>query len=312
MRAILELGLQLGIALSVLASCLFGALYYFSTLLSPLKGEEIFGWRMLLTLPCVTVFLVWNNDWDIVRNIASRLRRTPLLLIGMLTTSALLAAQLFLFLWAPINGSAMSVSLGYFLMPLTLLIAGQVLYRESLSPMQWLATAFAAIGALHELISNGSFSWETAVVAIGYPMYFILRKELKTNDVGGMWFDMMLMSPVAARFALGSGEISATITSHLSLLYLLPLLAILSAAAFISYVISAKGLPMGLFGLLGYVEPVLMVGVAVMIGESLQIDQYATYFPIWAAVIVLVIEGVMTLYAKRNRASHHGAPSDFN
>ena len=35
-----------GIVLSVMASVLFGVMYYFTSLLKPLDGEEIFGWRM--------------------------------------------------------------------------------------------------------------------------------------------------------------------------------------------------------------------------------------------------------------------------
>src|SRR5260370_40188064 len=39
-----------GVALSIASSCLFAGLYYHATLLIPLDGEDIFGWRMLLTL----------------------------------------------------------------------------------------------------------------------------------------------------------------------------------------------------------------------------------------------------------------------
>ncbi len=44
-------------------------------------------------------------------------------------------------------------------------------------------------------------------------------------------------------------------------------------------------LPMALFGILGYVEPVLIVAVAVLLlGESLSAQQLGTYGPIWVAV----------------------------
>lgn len=48
-----------GILLSLSASVLFGYLYYFSTLLQPLGGEDIFGFRIIFTLPFViaAVFL---------------------------------------------------------------------------------------------------------------------------------------------------------------------------------------------------------------------------------------------------------------
>ena len=47
-----------GIALSVLASVLFAVMYFYTSLLAPLTGVEIFGWRMLLTLPCMTLFML--------------------------------------------------------------------------------------------------------------------------------------------------------------------------------------------------------------------------------------------------------------
>ena len=46
-----------GILISLLASLLFGYMYYFSTLLKPLSGTDIFGYRMLFTFPFV-VFAV--------------------------------------------------------------------------------------------------------------------------------------------------------------------------------------------------------------------------------------------------------------
>ena len=63
-----------GIVLSVLASSLFGVMYYFTSLLWPLSGAEIFGWRMLLTLPCMTLFMCFSGDWRLVPVIFSRLR----------------------------------------------------------------------------------------------------------------------------------------------------------------------------------------------------------------------------------------------
>ncbi|MFR0672078.1 EamA family transporter RarD [Enterobacterales bacterium AW_CKDN230030176-1A_HGKHYDSX7] len=291
--------MRFGVLLCVLACALFGALYYFTTLLAPLQGQQIFGWRMLLTVPCVTAFLMFSGEWSQVRAILSQVRRAPWLIVVMLATSALLGAQLFLFLWAPLNGAAMSVSLGYFLMPLTMLVASHFIWRERLSSWQRLAALIAAVGAGHEAIASASFSWETALVALGYPLYFVIRRLFGTDHIGGMWFDMTLLLPVAGYFAVLDQDSLRAVIHTPDLWYLLPALAVLSAAAFICYLSAARRLPLGLFGLLGYVEPVLMVGVALLLGESLAADQYWTYGPIWLAVSVLVAEGAMTLLRER-------------
>lgn len=51
---------------------------------------------------------------------------------------------------------------------------------------------------------------------------------------------------------------------------------------------ASRVLPFGLFGLLGYVEPVLIFFVALILGEQIQAEEWPTYIPIWIAVAVLV------------------------
>lgn len=60
-------------------------------------------------------------------------------------------------------------------------------------------------------------------------------------------------------------------------------------------------LPFSLFGLLSYVEPVLLVGVALLLGESIGRDEWLTYLPIWLAVVVLMIEGAKHVLTQRRR-----------
>ena len=128
-----------GIVSSVMASFLFAVMYFYTSLLSPLDGEEIFGWRMLLTMPCVTLFMLISRDWPLVTGLLARIRQTPMLLLGLCATSALMGVQLWLFLWAPLHGRSLEVSLGYFLLPLSMVLTGRVVYRERLSRLQKLA-----------------------------------------------------------------------------------------------------------------------------------------------------------------------------
>ncbi len=83
---------------------------------------------------------------------------------------------------------------------------------------------------------------------------------------------------------------------------LIPVLGAISASALIAYVLASRLLPFSLFGLLSYVEPVLLVGVALLLGETIGPDQWLTYLPIWAAVLVLVLEGFKHLLRQRRRS----------
>lgn len=288
-----------GVVLSVLASVLFGVMYFYTSLLKPLGGEEIFGWRMLLTVPCVTVFLLFSGDWHLVKKIAGRIRQRPALLIGIALCSLLLGAQLLVFMWAPLHGRSLQVSMGYFLLPLTMVVTGRIVYGERLSRLQKIAAFCAMVGVANELLNRGSFAWETLLVAVGYPLYFVLRRKLATDNLGGLWFDMAFMLPISVWFIING---DASVVEQFPMLYLLiPVLGLISASALVSYIVASRLLPFSLFGLLSYVEPVLLVGVALLLGESIGRDEWMTYLPIWLAVLVLIFEGCKHVLVQRRR-----------
>ncbi|MFG0407634.1 EamA family transporter RarD [Pseudomonas sp. NY5710] len=291
-----------GIVSSVVASCMFAVMYFYTSLLRPLDGEEIFGWRTLLTLPCLTLFMLVSKDWKRVGQLLGRVRRTPVLLLGMLGTSWLMGVQLWLFLWAPLHGRSLEVSMGYFLLPLAMVLTGRLVYGERLSRLQAVAVASAALGVGHEIYQHGSFAWETLVVVTGYPVYFVLRRRCGTDHLGGLWCDMCLLLPWALYFVIQGPLSSADLQAHPGLYALIPLLGAISACALIAYVLASRLLPFSLFGLLSYVEPVLLVGVALLLGETIGPDQWLTYLPIWAAVLVLVLEGFKHLLRQRRRS----------
>jgi len=286
-----------GVVLSVSSTSLFAGLYYYATLLHPLNGEEIYGLRMLLTLPFVTLFMMLSKEWHRVGTIIKRMRDKPSLVLGVIVSSALLGVQQWLFLWAPLNGSALQVSLGYFLLPLTMLAVGRILYREQPSSLQKIAGFIAALGVGHAVYQAGAFSWEALLVCLGFPAYFVLRKTLSTDNLGGLWFDMLCTLPVALWFIFRTPSTIASFSDKPSLYALVLILAAVSAAAFMCYVVASKLLPFSLFGLLGYVEPVLMVLVALVLGEQIGADEWFTYVPIWAAVGILVLDGLRHIRA---------------
>ena len=162
-----------GVALSIVSSCLFAILYYYATLLAPLSGKEIFGWRMLLMLPCITAFLVLSGEWRHVNAVWQCLRRKPQMLVSLFLSSFLLGMQQWLFMWAPLNGHGLDVSLGYFLLPLVMLLVGRILYGDRLTSTQKIAALCDAIGAVNELYQVGHLSWSTLLVAFGFPLYFV-------------------------------------------------------------------------------------------------------------------------------------------
>ncbi len=71
------------------------------------------------------------------------------------------------------------------------------------------------------------------------------------------------------------------------------LLAALGTVAFLLYLAARSRLPFGLFGLLTYLEPVLLVVVSVVaLGEPLLAADAVTFGPIVAALLLLAGAGL--------------------
>ena len=281
----------LGIALSVLASLLFGGLYYYAVVLHPLQGPAIFGWRIVLGFPLITLGIMLAARWPLVRSLLQRMAREPKLLAGLVVTAHLMAMQMVLFMWAPLNGHGLPTTLGYFLMPLAMVLVGKVVYHEELSRLQWLAVLLAAVGVGHALVRGGDLSWSTAVVVIGYPVYFMVRRALGVPALASFWVETLCMLPLAV-WLLADQPIAQQLAERPMLWALLPLLGLMSALAVGSYLAASTRLPMGLFGLLGYVEPALLFIVSLLIGEHFSSSALFTYGPIALALLALGLDGL--------------------
>jgi len=290
-----------GIAYSVLASVTFGVLYYYTQLLGAFDSEQTFGWRIIATLPFLTLFMWFSGDLFHIKAILKRVIAAPGLLLLLMITSVLTSVQLWIFLWEPMHGRGLQVSLGYFLLPLVLVLAGSVLYGEKLSKFQALAVFLAMLGVGHEIWRLGSIAWETALVAIGYTAYFVIRKQIKTDNLGGFWWDMIIILPVAIFFTQTGDTSYFKFLEQPSLALVVMGLGLFSAIGLGCYLLASRYLPLILFGLLGYLEPVLLALVSFALGEKIGEEEWLTYILIWLAVLVLVIEGANHLVQQKRR-----------
>lgn len=281
-----------GVTLSVLASVLFAVLSGYVTLLKPLDGLAIFAWRIIWTFPGVLVVVTLRGMWPKMLALLARVRNEPLLWLVLPAMAALLGAQLWLFLWAPLHGQAMAVSMGYFLLPLTMVLVGRVLYGEHLYRLQWVAVGCATVGALHELWQTHAFAWPTLLVAFGYPPYFILRRWTRLEAVTGFALETGLMWPIAVLMLWQLGPEGYGVLNRPVFWLLLPGLGVISTIALVCYLTASRLLPLGVLGILGYVEPVLLFVLAItLLSEPLTLSALFTYVPIWLAVLLICLHG---------------------
>ncbi|MEX6504201.1 EamA family transporter RarD [Pseudomonas zhanjiangensis] len=290
-----------GVALSLLASALFALIPGYVQQLQPLDGIQVFAQRVLWSIPVILLLVALSRQWTVLFAVFGRLRQEPLLLAALPLSALLIGVQWGLFVWAPLAGRMLDVSLGYFLLPLAMVLAGRVFYGERLRPLVKVAVACAVVGVLHELWLTRAFSWVTLVTALGYPPYFMLRRWMRLDALSGFILEMLMLAPLALWLIVAWGT-PGVFDQAPQLWWLLPGLGLLGTLAFAAMMASSRLLPMGLFGILSYVEPVLLFAVSlVFLGEQFNPAQWMTYLPIWLAVILVGWDSARLLHKQARR-----------
>ena len=275
-----------GYAFSVGASTLFALIPWYLQLLSPLGGNVLFGHRLLVQLVCALMIVIAIRQMPALLACLSSPRRLAILLL----TAPLIALQWWLFFWAPVNGYTVDMAMGYFFLPLTMAFTGRLVFAERLRPLQWFALLFAIAGVSFELWSTGTFSWVTLLVCLGYPPYFILRRRLPVDTRLNFAAENVLLLPVGLLFltiAASNGERLVPDADY-GLLLLFGAGAI-GTVAMLMFLAASTRLSFTVFGLLGYLEPVLLMAVALFaLGESISQEQFFSY-GLFTASIALVV-----------------------
>lgn len=291
-----------GVLASLIASGLFAAIFLLAGLLTGWGSEEIFGWRVILTLATLApvLFLMpWGRAQ--LRALVSELKAHPWRIPLGLLASVLVGLQLWVFMWAPINGMAVSVSLGYFLLPLVMVLVGRFVFGERLSRAQRIAVLCAAVGVAGKIIFSGPLAWPTLLVCLGYPVYFVMRRWARLDSLAAFAVELVVLLPAGVYFVLtgahGLGGPPLFSPGFLST----AAIGILGALAMFLFLGASRMLPLSIFGLMSYVEPVLLLVVALLLGEQLMAAEAFTYLPVVIALLVLAIDGYRSTRALPGR-----------
>lgn len=282
--------LSAGVMLALLSNVLFGVLYVYGKWLSPLSGTDIFLWRMVMMWMCLTAFLVVSGKFGLVMGDLKAIKGLKSW-AWLLIPTPIFASQLWLFMWSPVNGQGVQVSMGYFLFPLVMVLAGAMM-GERLTRLQWLAVALAGMGVASEIIRTGQVSVATFWVCLTYPIYYVMRRKQGVRALTGLWLDVTLIAPVCLALILMNGNWQTVVFDELLLLKTVGL-GVVSVLALQFNLEANRLLPTSLFGLLGYLEPALLFLLAVtVLGGTFEWQMLTSFGLIWMAILCLLVQGL--------------------
>ncbi|MCG9555289.1 EamA family transporter RarD [Vibrio sp. Isolate31] len=293
-----------GIAASILCSMLFACIPAYVQIHPDMGPSLIEGgdshWlatqRIIWSTILFFILLFLTKRLPLLWESLKKWRKWP----KYITSAVLVAPQYWLFVWAPANGETLNLALGYFTMPIVMILIGCFYYKDSLSKLQKVACYFALAGTLYAYVWASGLSWVVLVVALGYPIYFMFRKTNPMPTDIGLAVDHIMMLPwaILSMFYLYPAEHFMNLQASSYLFYLG--LAIVSVTPMLLYLFAYSKLPVSLFGLMGYVEPTFIFIVGLLIGNSVRLYEVPTYLFISCALVVVVIDGFKRIKASKS------------
>ncbi len=289
--------LLIGTGFAILSNVLFGVIYAYGKWLAPLSGTGVFLWRMLMMWACLMCFLLLTGKF---KSIISELK--PMKASGwfwLLLPTPIFASQLWLFMYAPLHGLGVQVSMGYFLFPLAMVMAG-CLSGEKLSPLQKLAVGLAVCGVVAEFMRLGELGVASLWVCLTYPIYYVLRKREGIGALRGVFVDTTLIAPVCLWWLIAQDSLSLWTVAGSGVLSLKVVgLGLISVLALQSNLQANRLLPSSLFGMLSYLEPALLFVIAItLLGDAFSWSMLGSFGLIWLAIGCLLLQGIQGLKTK--------------
>jgi chloramphenicol-sensitive protein RarD len=194
-----------------------------------------------------------------------------------------------IYIWAVANHRVLEASMGYFLTPLLNVLAGVVVFREKLSRSKLVAIFFATAGVAWYFLSTDILPWVVLAVGFSFALYGLLRKQMETNAVPGLFVEILLLLPFTLALILWlhqQGE--ATFLNHARqtdwLLILAGPVTVLPLAFFTA---GTRMLPMTTVGILFYVTPSLQFfcGIVVL-NEAFDFNKLIAFVAIWIGLAI--------------------------
>ena len=215
---------------------------------------------------------------------------------------------------APMIDQLVEVSIGQYLSPIMLIFLGSLIFREKLSPIQWVSSLLAVSGLLVILISYGSIPW---IILLVSSTFFVLTALLKGTSVPAAHMtaaQLLMLDPLAVCLALryeaagqgfyGPGAGPAQWLSPIAI-------ACVSIVPMLLFNKAVKKLPSITVGFFQYLGPTLSMVMGVFVyHEELDVSKLLALALIWLGIAIYIFSQIQE--EKASAASRAGEQTGSN
>ncbi len=266
---------------------LWGILPIYWHNLNSVSSFEVLMFRIFFSALTLVIFVYATKNSLFISYLKDKKLRVRLMI-----TSALIALNWGLFIYAVGSSLVLQASLGYYINPLVSILLGVVFLKEKLDKAKIIAVFLAFIGVLYMTISLGEFPCISLVLAVSFGLYGYMKKQLNLDSYNSLLVETLILSVLAWAYFIYlmiSGTSGFSKMSSLEWV-LVALSGIITCIPLILFNEGAKAIPLSSLGFLQYLTPTLMLLISVLLyGESFTIVHAISFALIWAGYLIYIL-----------------------
>lgn len=293
------------LALGVGCYILWGFFPLYFNSLGPAGALEVIVhravWGLVFCLLILTLARRLPSLWTSMRD------REVLLRLGL--AGVLVVVNWTVYVYAVQSGHTIDAALGYFINPLVTVALGLLVLHEKLTLAQKIAVGLGCLAVLVLVIGLGRLPWVSLVLALTFGFYSLVKKKVafRVDPVEGLAIETATVTPVLLGYygylaATGSSSFQVLAREHAvgipAISWQLHLMLLVGAGfltmiPLLMFAASARGLPLGLMGLIQYIGPVLQLMIGILVfHEPMEPARWVGTGIIWLALLVLSADWV--------------------
>lgn len=276
-----------GLAYALGAHAFWGVMPLYLVLVRSVPPVEFVAWRVIWTLPLCLAALAWSGQWREVRAAFAH-RRSLLLLV---CSATLVGINWVFYVLAVESGHVFAASLGYYILPLVMMLLGMAVLKERLTPAQWGAVALAAAGVALLAIGARTTLWLSMTVAVTFGSYGLIRKVVAVRSLAGLTVETLLLYVPAIAIAtwFGLTPQGSAMAHSPALSASIMLGGVMTAVPLMMFAVAARRMNYITIGFLQFFSPTLVFILGLTwFHEELRPAQLGCFVLIWSAMALFV------------------------
>ncbi len=276
-----------GLPHALAAHAIWGIMPLYLVFVHSVPPFEFVAWRIIVTLPLCLAILAWRGTAQEVRQ-ALRDKRTVLAMLG---SSLMIGINWLSYVIAIQTGHVYAASLGYYILPIVMMLLGLVVLHERLRAPQWFAVVLASIGVA--ILAAGALStlWLGLTIAVTFGFYGLIRKMANLGPLAGLTIEtLVLYVPalgIAAWFAMQDGGSSMAKSLDLSAWIILG--GPMTAVPLMLFSTAARRMNYSTIGFLQFFSPTIVFLLGLFwFKEEMHPAQMGCFLLIWTAMILFI------------------------